>query len=122
MTTPAMSDAPQVAWKVLTAEQFVRFEHEGSFAGAPVDLADGYVHMSTIEQLDETLTKHFAGQDDLWLVCVDLTVLGDALKWEPSRGGALFPHLYAPLPLSAAIAYGPLDRTADGKLSLPIAG
>jgi uncharacterized protein (DUF952 family) len=118
-----MSDQPQTAWKVLTAEQFARFEADGSFAGAPVDLADGYIHMSTREQLDETIARHFAGQDNLWLVCVDLTVFDDGvLKWEPSRGGALFPHLYAPLPLSAALAYGPLERDETGALRLPVAG
>jgi uncharacterized protein (DUF952 family) len=117
-----VSEAPQTAWKVLTAQQFAAFEADGSFAGAPVDLADGYIHMSTLEQLDETLAKHFAGQDDLWLICVDLSVLGEALKWEPSRGGALFPHLYAPLPLSAALAYGPLEHDEAGELRLPVTG
>jgi uncharacterized protein (DUF952 family) len=117
-----MSELPQTAWKVLTAEQFAAFEADASFAGAPVDLADGYIHMSTLDQLDETVSKHFAGQAGLSLVCVDLSVLGDALKWEPSRGGALFPHLYAPLPLSAALAYGPLERDSDGKLRPPITG
>jgi uncharacterized protein (DUF952 family) len=117
-----MSDLPETAWKVLTAEQFAAFEADGSFSGAPVDLADGYIHMSTREQLDETLAKYFAGRDDLWLVCVDLSVLDEALRWEPARGGALFPHLYAPLPLSAALAYGPVERDETGELRLPVAG
>jgi uncharacterized protein (DUF952 family) len=115
-----MSDA--VAYKVLTAPQMVELETEGTFAGAPVDLADGYIHMSTAAQLAETVDKHFAGQTDLRVVAVDLEALGEAVKWEASRGGQLFPHLYAPLPLSAAIAYGPLDRNADGIIDLPIAG
>jgi uncharacterized protein (DUF952 family) len=118
----AQGSGSLTAWKVLTGEQFAQFEADDSFAGAPIDLADGYVHMSTLGQLDETLAKHFGGQTDLWLVCVDLAVLGDAVKWEPSKGGALFPHLYAPLPLSAALAYGPLERDAEGKLKLPVAG
>ncbi|MBW8755021.1 MAG: DUF952 domain-containing protein [Sphingomonadales bacterium] len=117
-----MSDRPAVAYKVLTAEQMAALEHDGTFAGAPVDLADGYIHLSTSEQLDETLARHFAGQDDLHVAAVDLPVLGDAVKWEPSRGGALFPHIYAPLPLSAVLAYGPLERDHDGKVKLPVAG
>jgi len=113
---------PDTAWKVLTGPQFEAFEAAGSTDGAPIDLADGYIHMSTLDQLDETVSKHFSGQADLHVVCVDLAVLGDAVRWEESRGGALFPHLYAPLPLSAAIAYGPLERDEDGKLVLPVAG
>jgi uncharacterized protein (DUF952 family) len=117
-----MSEQPAVAYKVLTSSQMALLEHEGVFAGAPIDLADGYIHLSTAEQLTETVTKHFAGQDDLHLVAVDLAVLGDAVKWEPSRGGQLYPHLYAPLPLSAALAYGPLERAPDGTVALPVAG
>lgn len=66
----------------------------GVFIGAPVDLADGYIHFSTLEQVRETAAKHFSGQDDLFLAAFDADRFGDALKWEPSRGGALFPHLY----------------------------
>ena len=97
-------------------------ETQGMFAGAPVDLADGYIHLSDASQLDATVVKHFAGQDDLHIAAVDLAALGDAVKWEPSRGGELFPHVYAPLPLSAVIAYGPLERGEDGKVKLPVAG
>ncbi|MBB4856779.1 uncharacterized protein (DUF952 family) [Novosphingobium chloroacetimidivorans] len=111
-----------VAYKVLTAEQMAQLEAEGTFAGAPVDLADGYIHLSTADQLDETVDKHFAGQSDLHLAAVDLEPLGDAVKWEPSRGGALFPHIYAALPLSAVVAYGALERGDDGKVRLPVTG
>ena len=70
----------------------------GTFAGAPVDLADGFIHFSTAEQVRETAAKHFAGARDLLLTAIEATdTWGPALKWEPSRGGALFPHLYAPL-------------------------
>lgn len=120
-----MSDAESrltVAYKVLTAEQMAVLEHEGSFAGAPVDLADGYIHLSTEAQLTETVDKHFAGQTGLWVASIDLGTLGDAVKWEPSRGGQLFPHIYAPLPLSAVIAYGELARHEDGSVQLPVAG
>ncbi len=117
-----MSDQPATAYKVLTAAQMAALEADGIFAGAPVDLADGYIHLSTAAQLDETVAKHFAGQDDLHVAAVDLAVLGDAIQWEPSRGGALFPHIYAALPLSAVIAYGPLKRDDDGRVRLPVAG
>ncbi len=111
-----------VAYKVLTAEQMAALEAEGTFAGAPVDLADGYIHLSTADQLDETVAKHFAGQDDLHVAAVDLEALGEAVKWEPSRGGALFPHIYAALPLSAVVAYSALERGEDGKVRLPVTG
>ncbi|WP_404338906.1 DUF952 domain-containing protein [Sphingomonas sp. MMS12-HWE2-04] len=109
------------AYKVLTAEQLAALE-QGSFAGAPVDLADGYIHLSTAAQLQETLDKHFAGQDGLWLAAVDLEVLGDAVRWEPSRGGQLFPHIYGALPLDAVLAYSELHYEADGSLRLPVTG
>jgi uncharacterized protein (DUF952 family) len=117
-----MSDLPLIAYKVLTGPQMAVLEADGVFAGAPIDLADGYVHLSAADQVTETVDKHFAGQTDLHVAAVDLTVLGQAVKWEPSRGGALFPHIYAPLPLSAVLAYGPLERGADGRVRLPVAG
>jgi uncharacterized protein (DUF952 family) len=92
-----------IAFKILTADQWQQLQTDGAFAGAPVDLADGYIHMSTADQLDETLSKHFAGQTGLVIATIDLDVLGDALKWEVSRGGALFPHYYGKLPLSAVV-------------------
>ena len=91
------------AYKILTADQWAQFQTEGVFTGAPVDLADGYVHMSTAEQLDETLAKQFAGQTGLVIATIDLAQLGDALKWEVSRGGALFPHYYDALPIKAVV-------------------
>lgn len=112
---------PTTAYKVLTAEQMAALE-TGVFTGAPVDLADGYIHLSTAAQLTETVDKHFAGQSDLWVAAVDLSALGDAIKWEESRGGALFPHIYAPLPLSAVVAYSPLERDENGAVRLPVAG
>ena len=116
-----MSETPQVAYKVLTASQMAELERQAVFTGAPVDRADGYIHLSTAAQLAETVDKHFAGQHDLHIVTVDLAVLGDAVKWEPSRGGQLFPHIYADLPLAAAVAYGSLDREDDGRVRLPVA-
>lgn len=112
---------PAIAFKVLTAGQIKVLQADSTFAGAPVDLADGYIHLSTAAQLGGTVDKHFAGQGDLHLVAVDLAALGNAVKWEPSRGGDLFPHIYAALPLSAVIAHGPLERDGAGAIRLPVA-
>ncbi len=92
----------------------------GVFAGAPIDLADGYIHLSTIDQLAGTVDKHFAGQRELYLVKVELAALANAIRWEESRGGALFPHIYGLLPMSAVLAHGPLVRIANGGFNLPI--
>ena len=113
---------PSVAYKVLTEAQMHELEQVGTFAGAPADLADGYIHLSTAEQLEVTVAKHFAGQHDLHVAAIDLEALGPAVQWEPSRGGALFPHIYAALPLSVVLAYGPLVRDGDGRIRLPVAG
>lgn len=96
---------PATAFKILTAEQWASFQRNGLFHGAPVDIADGYIHMSTSDQLAETLAKHFAGQVNLTIAEIDLSLFGDELKWEVSRGGALFPHLYAPLPMAAVVGH-----------------
>ena len=94
-------------------------EKRGSFNGAPIDLADGFIHFSTADQMRETAAKHFAGQEDLLLVAVDTRDFGDALKWEVSRGGALFPHLYGPLDLAAAIWVKELPLGEDGAHQFP---
>lgn len=112
-----MSDT--VAYKILTGEQFQQLLADGVFIGAPIDKADGYIHMSTAAQAQETLEKHFGGQTGLVLAAVDLNLLGDAVKWEVSRGGALFPHIYAELPLAAVIAHGPVVYDTEGKLTFP---
>jgi uncharacterized protein (DUF952 family) len=93
----------QTAFKIFTADQWAQFQADGIFAGAPVDLADGYIHMSTADQTAETLAKHFAGQSGLVIAEIDLSGFGDALKWEVSRGGALFPHVYGVLPIMAVV-------------------
>jgi uncharacterized protein (DUF952 family) len=110
---------PTRAYKVLTGPQMAELLSRGSFAGAPVDLADGYIHLSAEPQLAETVLKHFSGQDDLWIATVDLVAVHDDLRWEPSRGGALFPHLYADLALEAVIAHAPLAWASGGKIALP---
>jgi uncharacterized protein (DUF952 family) len=94
---------PTTAYKILTADQWAQFQADGMFLGAPVDLADGYIHLSAADQLQGTLTKHFAGQNGLVIAEVDLDVLGETVKWEVSRGDALFPHIYGPLPMAAVL-------------------
>lgn len=116
-----MSERPAIAYKVLTADQMRALEAD-AFEGAPIDLADGYIHLSTRDQLTETVDRHFAGQSDLWVAAVDLPALGDSVKWEESRGGALFPHIYGAMPLDVVIAYGELERDDDGTVKLPVAG
>lgn len=107
------------AYKLLTRDQWEAWRTADPFPGAPVDLADGYIHLSTRAQVAETAAKHFAGQDDLILAMIDLTALGDAVKWEPSRGGALFPHAYAPLPMSAVTSKAKIRLGADGRHIFP---
>jgi beta-hydroxylase len=92
---------PATAYKILTADQWAAFQHNGEFTGAPVDLADGYIHLSTADQLGATLTKHFAGQTNLIIAEIDLTMLVDTVRWEVSRGDQLFPHIYGVLPMTA---------------------
>lgn len=101
-------------YKILTAGQWRAFQADGLFSGAPVDRADGYIHFSTAAQVVETAAKHFAGQDGLTLAAVEAEGL-TALKWEPSRGGALFPHLYADLPLARVLRADPLPLGPDGR-------
>ena len=116
-----MSARPDTAYKVLTADQMRALEAD-AFEGAPIDLADGYIHLSTRDQLTETVDKHFTGQSDLWVAAIDLAALGDSIRWEESRGGALFPHIYGAMPLDVVIAYGELEREHDGTVKLPVAG
>ncbi len=94
---------PATAYKILTADQWAQFQTDGLFHGAPVDLADGYIHLSAADQLQGTLDKHFAGQSGLVIAEVDLFALGATVKWEVSRGNALFPHIYGPLPMAAVL-------------------
>ena len=92
------------AFKIFTADQWAQFVSDGVFYGAPVDLADGYIHLSTADQLQGTLDKHFAGQAGLVIAEINLGTLTETVKWEVSRGGALFPHLYSVLNMAAVLA------------------
>ena len=91
-------------YKLLTRAEWRAAEAKGVFEGSAVDLADGFIHFSTAAQAPETGRRYFAGVADLVIVGFEDKALGDGLKWEPSRGGQLFPHVYAPLPVSAALA------------------
>ena len=84
-------------YKIFRAPEWDALQADGSTDGAPVDLADGFIHFSTRAQVEETALKHFADVDGLWLIAVEADALGADLRWEPSRGGDLFPHLYRPL-------------------------
>lgn len=106
-------------YKIATRSQWDGAQREGRFIGAPVDLADGFIHFSTAAQMRETAAKHFAGQTDLLLLAVDAAPLGPDLRYEPSRGGDLFPHLYAPLPLQAVTAIFELPLGPDGHHVFP---
>lgn len=106
-------------YKIVSAELWRAAEREGSFRGAPVDLKDGFIHFSTVTQVAETAAKHFSGARDLLLVSVDSATLGNDLRWEPSRGGALFPHLYAALDLKLVTRVDPLPVGADGTHQFP---
>lgn len=102
-------------YKICTTDEWRDAERDGVYRGSAVDRRDGFIHFSTAEQAAETAAKHFAGQRDLVLVSVDADALGNRLKWEPSRGGALFPHLYGDLALSAVRRVGPLPLGDDGR-------
>jgi uncharacterized protein (DUF952 family) len=104
-----------VIYKIVAADEWREAEAAGAFAGAEVDRADGFIHFSTAEQVAETAAKWFHGRDDLILAAVNTEALRGDLKWETSRGGALFPHLYGALPMSAVIWSRPLRLGAGGR-------
>jgi uncharacterized protein (DUF952 family) len=106
-------------YKICSAELWRDAQQAGRFRGAPLDLADGFIHFSSARQVAETAAKHFAGAAGQVLVAVDGALLGEALKWEPSRGGDLFPHLYGALSLDAVVWARPLRLGADGRHVLP---
>ena len=105
-------------YKIFRADEWAELQSQSVTKGAPIDIADGYVHFSTAEQARETAAKHFAGEDGLVLLALDSDALGDDLKWEPSRGGALFPHLYRELRLSDVLWDKPLP-IVDGIHQFP---
>ncbi|MBO6814192.1 MAG: DUF952 domain-containing protein [Rhizobiaceae bacterium] len=106
-------------YKIVTREEWVEASAAGVFTGAPIDHQDGYIHFSTAGQVRETAAKHFHGRNNLLLVTVNADTLGTDLKWESSRGGDLFPHLYSELPVSLATAVQPLEDRPDGSHKFP---
>lgn len=112
----------RLIFKIVPENLWQEAEALGVFKGAPVDLADGFIHFSTADQARETAAKHFAGQEGLLLAAFDADALGPDLKWEPSRGGDLFPHLYADLPTSLAAWVRPLPLGPDGAHVFPDLG
>jgi uncharacterized protein (DUF952 family) len=108
-----------IIYKISDVALWNEAKRRGVFTGAPVDVADGFIHFSTAAQAAETAARHFAGRGDLVLVAVDTDALGASLRYEPSRGGALFPHLYGMLPLAAVRWVKPLPLGPNGKHVFP---
>ena len=102
-------------YKICERAAWQAAESSGLYRGSPLDIRDGFIHFSSAAQVSDTAAKHFAGQTDLMLIAADSDTLGAALKWEASRGGALFPHLYAALPLTAVRWARPLPDEIDGR-------
>jgi uncharacterized protein (DUF952 family) len=107
-------------YKICPASLWREAERTGKFRGSTVDIADGFIHFSTAAQAVETAAKHFSGQSDLLLLRVDAASLSGQLKWEPSRGGALFPHFYGDLDVTAVTKIDPLTPGADGVHKFPL--
>lgn len=105
------------AFKIVDAAEWVSARRAGVYAGSAVDRADGYIHLSTAGQLEETARRHYAGRTGLRLLEVDLDRL-DAVKWEPSRGGDLFPHQHGPLPVAAVLADRPMTVSEAGVMTV----
>jgi uncharacterized protein (DUF952 family) len=117
LTTPIRN--PDLIYKVAMADVVDRAVAIGTFTGMPIDERDGYLHFSTAAQLPETLKLHFAGQEDLILLALRSHDIGAALRWEPSRGGQLFPHVYGTFPMTAVVHEAKIGVAADGSCTLP---
>ena len=119
MTGQAGARVPTTIYKICSAELWQEAEQAGLFRGAPLDARDGFIHFSTAPQVAETAARHFAGATGQVLVAVDVATLGERLKWETSRGGDLFPHLYGALSLEAVLWAVPLPLGPDGRHVFP---
>ncbi len=113
------SDNSAPVYKIMSRSEWTDAADQGVFRGAAIDLTDGFIHLSAAGQVAKTAALHFEGQEDLVLAAVDPGALGDALVWEPSRGGDLFPHLYGHLPVAAVISADPMPLGPDGVHRLP---
>jgi uncharacterized protein (DUF952 family) len=118
-TTAARGTVPTIIYKICESALWREAERADTFSGAAVDVRDGFIHFSTAAQVRETAAKHFAGATDLVLIAVDAERLGGALKWEVSRGGDLFPHLYGAMPLTAVLWTRPLPLGSDQRHVFP---
>lgn len=107
------------AYKLLDPAAFKDWKASGSYTGSADDIRDGFIHLSTAEQTAETAAKYFGGVDPLVVAMVDLTAVRDTLQWEPSRGGALFPHVYGPIPFGAVSGHSVLRLGPDGRHIFP---
>ena len=108
-----------IIYKIVAKDTWKEAWESGSFEGAEIDLVDGFIHFSTAEQVRQTAARFFQGRDDLVLIGVDASLLGDPLKWEPAADGTLFPHLYGPLPLPAVVSQDELLLEATGGHQFP---
>lgn len=111
--------ARQSIYKISPRAAWQEARERGVYIGSADDIRDGFIHMSTAEQVAGTLARHFAGLSDLVLAAIDVALLGETVRWERSRGGAVFPHIYGPLPMSSVIAEFPLPLDADGRHVVP---
>jgi uncharacterized protein (DUF952 family) len=109
----------EIVYKIARAAEWEDAQTTGVFAGSRDDKRDGFIHLASASQVSTTSDIHFSDEDNLLLVAIEVNALGPALKWEPSRRGENFPHLYAPLPLSLVHAVTPIRRGADGRLIFP---
>jgi uncharacterized protein (DUF952 family) len=119
INTDEQANRPRVVFKVLTEADWASAMEKGSYAGSADDARDGFIHLSSAEQLAGTAAKHFKGQSKLVLVAFNVAALGSGLRWEVSRGGALFPHFYGALDAGAALSVRPLPLGASGVPALP---
>jgi len=108
-----------LVYKILGEAEWQTAVRTGLYAGSADDARDGYIHLSAADQVAGTAARHFGGRTDLVLVALDVALLGSALKWERSRGGALFPHLYGPIDPAAAVSVTPLPLGPNGMPELP---
>lgn len=106
-------------YKICPASAWREAERSGVYAGSADDARDGYIHFSTAAQVPATAAKYFTGQPGLFLIAVDAGALGEALRWEPARGGDLFPHLYGELDFDAVLSVTDLPLRADGSHAIP---
>lgn len=110
-----------VIFKLCSEAEWAQAEVQGAFLGSAVDIRDGFIHFSAPHQVRETAARHFRGQHGLLLLAFDASALGEALRWEPSQGGELFPHLYGPLPVTWCVGRWSLETDAAGEVHFPAA-